>query len=275
MSAANTLQEHSLFDIACPQAQTQASVQALKVRDLHVTFNGTDYLYQGLDLDIEQGDKIAIIGSNGAGKSTLMRACLGIIESRAKEVSFFGQSLHINQGSRANKQILAKVGFVHQKHNIMGRLSVLSNVLHGALGRTRFRPLCWTQTTAPQHLREEAIECLKQVGLADFAARPAGSLSGGQAQRVAIARALMQQPTLIVADEPVASLDPVAGEEIMSLFSKLASEKNVTLVFISHHLSHAVKYADRIIGLKNGKVDLDVASSDTTVEKLGAIYDYA
>ena len=248
---------------------------ALKVRKLNVSFDGNSYLYRNLDLDIPDGQKLAIIGSNGAGKSTLMRACLGIIPSQSESVHFFDQPVDNRTRGRQKRNVLAKIGFVHQKHNIMERLSVLSNVLHGALGRARFRCLCWNQALAPKQLREEAMECLDRVGLTSLASRPASSLSGGQSQRVAIARALMQKPSLIIADEPVASLDPVAGDEVMALFSELSDETGVTLVFISHHLSHAVKYADRIIGLKQGTINLDVAASNTTVEELGSIYDYA
>ena len=258
-----------------PEAIKPCPEIALKVRRLNVSFDGKTHLYRNLDLDIPAGQKLAIIGANGAGKSTLMRACLGIIPSTSESVSFFNQPINNRACGRRKRNALANVGFVHQKHNIMGRLSVLSNVLHGALGRTRFRWLCWSQPLAPQALREEAMTCLERVGLAGLASRPASSLSGGQSQRVAIARALMQKPSLIIADEPVASLDPVAGDEVMALFSELSDESGVTLVFISHHLSHAVKYADRIIGLKQGKINLDVAASDTTVEQLGSIYDHA
>jgi phosphonate transport system ATP-binding protein len=97
-------------------------------------------------------------------------------------------------------------------------------------------------------------------------------LSGGQSQRIAIARALMQRPKLVIADEPVASLDPVAGEEIMELFSRLVAEQNATLIFVSHHLPHAVRYADRILGVRDGRIDLDCAANAKSIEELGSIY---
>ncbi len=113
---------------------------------------------------------------------------------------------------------------------------------------------------------------LERVGLGDRALNSASALSGGQSQRAAIARALMQNPKLVIADEPVASLDPVAGEEIMSLFADLVAEQNATLIFVSHHLSHAMNYSDRIIGIRDGRVDLDCRSNEKSLEELGDIY---
>jgi phosphonate transport system ATP-binding protein len=116
------------------------------------------------------------------------------------------------------------------------------------------------------------MELLDRVGLSDRALNRASALSGGQSQRVAIARALMQKPKLVIADEPVASLDPVAGEEIMELFSHLVAEQQATLIFVSHHLSHATSYADRILGVRDGRIDLDCQAAERSIEELGEIY---
>ena len=123
-----------------------------------------------------------------------------------------------------------------------------------------------------EEVRNEAERLLNLVGLADKIHDYPDQLSGGQQQRVAIARALMQRPKLVIADEPVASLDPVAGEEVMDLFSRLVAEQNSTLIFVSHHLPHAVRYADRILGIRDGNIDLDCAADAKSMEELGDIY---
>lgn len=117
------------------------------------------------------------------------------------------------------------------------------------------------------------MQCLKSIGLEELAKRKASKISGGQSQRVAIARALMQKPKLILADEPVASLDPKNGEKIMELFYNLAKEKNITLIFVSHNIEHALKYSDRIIGLNKGKIYLDKNSEDCSIKDIGCIYE--
>jgi phosphonate transport system ATP-binding protein len=122
-------------------------------------------------------------------------------------------------------------------------------------------------------LRDEALVCLERVGLGHVAARRADKLSGGQSQRVAIARALMQRPRLMVADEPVASLDPSSGEEVMRLFAELIRREGLTLLFTSHDLSHAIAYADRVIALRRGAIVLDAPSSELNVATLRALYD--
>jgi phosphonate transport system ATP-binding protein len=144
-------------------------------------------------------------------------------------------------------------------------------VLHGALAwGVGLR--AWSHMLAPEHERQKAIFCLQQVGLADLADRRAGNLSGGQSQRVAIARALMQDPGFLFADEPVASLDPVAGKDIMDLFHRLNVEQNITFVFVSHQVEHALKYANRILGLRAGRLELDIPSAAQTPQMLRELY---
>ena len=165
----------------------------------------------------------------------------------------------------------SKIGFIFQKHNLVPQLSVLTNVLHGALARgVGLR--AWSHMLAPEHERQKAMFCLQQVGLADLADRRAGNLSGGQSQRVAIARALMQDPSFLFADEPVASLDPVAGKGIMDLFHRLNVEQNITFVFVSHQVEHALKYANRILGLRAGRLELDIPSAAQTPQMLRELY---
>lgn len=166
----------------------------------------------------------------------------------------------------------SQVGFVFQKHNLISKLSVLSNVIHGSLSH-KSGPRHWYQSLSPKAYREEAMECLKAVGLEKFAKRKTTEISGGQSQRVAIARALMQRPKIILADEPVASLDPKNGEHVMELFYSLAKEHNITLVFVSHNVDHAIRYSDRVLGMNQGCLDLDKASSGCSQEEIGCIYE--
>lgn len=219
---------------------------------------------------IECGERVALLGANGSGKSTLLRCCLRLVEPSTGQVQLFGQDM-LGLPRRQLRGVRARTGFVFQRHNLVGRLTVLANVLHGALGKAS-HPGAWFQATASQQLRDQAVDCLQEVGLEAYAARRADQLSGGQSQRVAIARTLMQRPRIVFADEPAASLDPAAGEEVMALFSGLIRDRGVTLVFSSHDLDHARRYADRIIALRDGAVVLDQPASEVDFSALGQLY---
>ena len=208
----------------------------------------------GVSLAVRRGEAVALIGANGAGKSTLLRILLRLVEPDAGEPVVLGERV-LELRRSALRRLRRRVGVVFQRHNLVPRLTVLTNVVHGALGRTDLRAV--HQAIAPRALREEAMRCLDRVGLADLAGQRADTLSGGQSQRVAIARALMQRPEAMLADEPVASLDPAAGDEVMGLFAGLARETGVTLVFTTHAMAHALAYADRVVGLRGGRIALD------------------
>ena len=247
------------------------SPAALRVQGLRKTFaDGSVEVFRDVSFDVAQGQAVALIGANGAGKSTLLRCCLRLIEPDDGEISINGLNLSAQKG-RALRKSRARVGFVFQKHNLVPRLSVLSNVCHGALAHghgTR----AWSHGFARREEREHALYCLDQVGLADLGERRADHLSGGQSQRVAIARALMQKPDVLFADEPVASLDPHAGEEIMALFRDLNTRHGLTFVFVSHQLDHALGYADRVLGLKDKTLVLDSSTRQQSVSSLRGLY---
>ncbi|MEQ8395912.1 ATP-binding cassette domain-containing protein [Thalassobaculum sp.] len=226
---------------------------------------------RGVDLTVPRGQAVALIGANGAGKSTLLRCCLRLIEPDAGQIGLLGADVGALGRDRL-RALRARVGFVFQRHNLVGRLSALSNVVHGAQAYRR-GPLCWLQSLAPARERAAAMHCLDRVGLADLALQRADRLSGGQSQRVAIARALMQRPALVMADEPVASPDPSAGEDVMGLFVQLIREEGLTLVFTSHNLEHALAYADRVVALKDGRIVLDAPPSTLDPDALGFVYD--
>ena len=178
----------------------------LHVASLCKSYNGRGMVLRDVSFRVSQGEVVALIGGNGSGKSTLLRSCLRLIEPDKGKVVFLGETVTtLNKGQL--RRLRARIGLVFQKHNLVPRLSVLTTVIHGAIAREgALRTL--RHSIAPQRLRDEAMACLKKVGLPHLAASRADQLSGGESQRVAIARALMQRPDFMIADEPVASLDP-------------------------------------------------------------------
>lgn len=241
----------------------------VRLRGLAKRF-GERPVWDGLDLDIRAGEALAIIGANGTGKSTLLRALVRLTEVDAGGIDVLGETVR-GLDRRGLRRLRARVGFVFQRHNLVGRLSALTNVVHGVQSRAA-GPRTWLQSLARAEVRAEALGCLEAVGLADRALQKAQSLSGGQSQRVAVARMLMQRPELIIADEPDASLDPVAGAEVMRLLFRIGRERGATFVFVSHHMDHAVRFSDRIVGLRDGRVALDVASAHVEPEALRAFF---
>lgn len=220
---------------------------------------------------VEPGKVTALIGANGTGKSTLLRMIVRLVEPDAGAITALGSD--VRGLDRAGlKAFRSRVGFVFQKHNLVGRLSVLTNVIHGVQARMS-GPRSWHHALAPASVRAEAMECLAAVGLADRALQRADSLSGGQSQRVAIARMLMQRPELVLADEPDASLDPRAGQELMQLLYGLAHGKGLALIVISHRIEHTLRFSDRIIGLADGLVTLDLKTGDARADELRAFFD--
>lgn len=232
---------------------------------------GDNRIFSDVSFRLERGASVALVGANGTGKSTLLRCIMGLIPVTGGSVRLLGEDAI---GGRASdlRRLRARVGLVSQKHNLVPRLSVLSNVMHGLLGQ---KPGLrhWSHAVAPSASREAALTALEKVGLADFAARRADRLSGGQSQRVAIARALVSQPEVLFADEPTASLDPAAGEDVMELFFQLAREERVTVVFTSHNIEHALHYGDRVLGLADGALKLDATAASLDTSDLRGLYD--
>lgn len=237
----------------------------LTVSGLKKSF-GTRQVLKDIHFSAQRGEAIALIGANGSGKSTLLRSLVRLVEPDGGSVHALGHAiLSLNQAALKNYR--SRVGFVFQKHNLVGRLSVLTNVIHGVQGRASGLRT-WSQSFAKEEWRQEAMECLASVGLADRALQRADSLSGGQSQRVAIARMLMQRPELVLADEPDASLDPKAGEEVMDLLYGLARDKGLALIVISHRVEHTIRFSDRIIGLSEGHIHFDRPSKETAPHSL-------
>jgi phosphonate transport system ATP-binding protein len=258
-----------------PTLRRGVNLAGLQVLDLQAKGLGKRFgpgapVFSGLDFSIGQGECVALVGANGTGKSTLLRCCLGLIVPDAGQVSLLGETLS-NLGGAARRALRARTGLVGQKHNLVPRLSVLSNVIHGLLGR-HSGPRYWMQGLAPAEARAAGMAALTKVGLDDLALRRADQLSGGQSQRVAIARALVGKPRFLVADEPCASLDPQAGEEVMALFMSLVKREGVTVLFTSHNVQHALSYGDRILGLQGGRIAINAASSSVTTKEMAQLY---
>ncbi|MDX5402703.1 MAG: ATP-binding cassette domain-containing protein [Rhodobacterales bacterium] len=243
----------------------------LAVAGLTKDFPGRSVL-RGLDFALAPGQATALIGANGSGKSTLLRCLVRLIEPSSGEVRMLGRAVHALP-PRALRQFRAEVGIVWQRHNLVPRLSALSNVIHGVQARMS-GPRAWAQSLAPSSVRDEAMACLGRVGLADRALVRVDALSGGQQQRVAIARMLMQRPAFILADEPDASLDPQTGEEVMSLLLGLVREQGLSLLVISHRLEHTLRFSDRILGLANGRIALDIATQRANAASLRQFFDH-
>jgi phosphonate transport system ATP-binding protein len=243
--------------------------RALRISGLTKEFAGRSVL-KGINLSVASGEALALIGANGAGKSTLLRSIIRLVEPSAGEVVALGQDV-TQLDARALKAFRSRVGVVFQRHNLVGRLSVLTNVVHGSQSREK-GPRSWLQAFARPETRSEAMQCLAAVGLDDRALQRADRLSGGQSQRVAIARMLMQRPELILADEPDASLDPRAGDEVMNLLYRLSKDRSLGLVVISHRIEHTIRYSDRIVGLADGRITFDIPSREADPTELRAFF---
>lgn len=232
---------------------------------------GETPIFSDVSFRLARGEAVALVGANGTGKSTLLRCLMGLIPASEGQVTLLGQKT--GQASISELRALRSlVGLVSQKHNLVPRLSVLSNVVHGLLGRhpgVRH----WSHTFAPQVSRIAAMEALERVGLAHLWQRRADRLSGGQSQRVAIARAIVGSPKVLFADEPCASLDPSAGEDVMDLFFQLVRDEGVTVVFTSHNVDQALRYGDRVLGLARGRMRLDATAASLQSQDLRGLYD--
>lgn len=247
---------------------TPTQTSSITVSELHAGYPGHKVL-NGIDLDIPEGEVVSLVGASGSGKSTLLRCMVKLVTPESGSVKI--GDLEISSANRRElRTARTDIGIVFQKFNLVPRLSAFRNVLSGAVGRQGMK--CLWPAFAPEEARDEAMDCLKRVGMAQYADRAAANLSGGQQQRVAIARMLMQHPKVIMADEPVASLDPATGIGVMELLADLAKDSGSTMVMVLHHLDHALNYSDRVIGLRGGKIVIDGKSEVTEEADLEVLY---
>ena len=223
----------------------------IRVRGLRQDYAGGTRALDGVDLDVAPGEFVALIGPSGAGKSTLLRCLNGLVIPTAGEVRI-GDDAVTGASPETLRRVRARIGFVFQQFNLQRRLTVLENALLGGLTRaSRWRSLGgWFEHA--EVARAHAI--LTRVGLDGLADRRVDTLSGGQQQRVAIARALLQQPAVVLADEPMSSLDPALAHTVMELLRRINEEDGITVVTSLHVLELAQTYGRRVIGLSRGRV---------------------
>lgn len=243
---------------------------AIEITGLVKDFPNGARALSGVDLRVEAGETVVLLGANGSGKSTLQKCLTRLVQPTSGQVRVLGTEVH-SASKREISMLRREVGVVFQKINLVRELSVLTNVIHGSLGRVR-SSRNWFSLTARDEQRAEAMEALDRVGLAHLAARRAEQLSGGQQQRVAIARMLMQRPSVVLADEPVAALDPRAGQAVMDLLWEVTAEQGLTLICTLHQLGLARTYGHRVVALREGQVERDTLISEIADQQLEGLY---
>ncbi len=242
----------------------------VRLRHLRKEFdNGRVVALDDVSLDIRRGELTVLIGLSGSGKSTLLRHLNKLHLPTRGSVEVLGRDVPALRGSEL-RTLRREIGFIFQQFNIVGRLSCLENVLSGALGRLRGPR--YGVLSYPKALRREALEYLDRVGLADRAFQRADTLSGGQQQRVAIARTIMQRPQLVLADEPVASLDPEISGQVMDLLFRICAEEQLSVICSLHQVDLALGWARRLVGLRDGRVVLDRSVDGLRTEDVMAVY---
>ena len=223
----------------------------LEIRNLTKIYGDGTLAVDNVSFTVADGEFLIVIGLSGSGKSTLLRCINRLIDPTEGEILWDGVDLAKLEGDDLRKT-RRKIGMIFQQFNLVSRSSVMINVLAGRLGYANTWPTLLHQFSKKD--REKAWDILRRMDIEDQAMKPARELSGGQQQRVGISRALMQDPELILADEPVASLDPVLAHSILNYLEKLNKEDNLTIICSLHYLDLVQRYASRVVGLRAGKL---------------------
>jgi phosphonate transport system ATP-binding protein len=249
---------------------TSIDTPAVRITDLGKTYPGaTTPALSGVSLEVARGEIVVLLGLSGSGKSTLLRHMNGLETPTAGAVETLGEHVQTLRG-RTLRSLRGRIGFIFQQFELVGPLTVLENVLTGSLSTLRGpRVGAWTY---PKQLRLDALAHLDRVGLLERAYQRADTLSGGQQQRVAIARALMQEPEILLADEPVASLDPESSSQVMALIREIAAERDLTVVCSLHQVDLALEWGDRVIGLRAGQIVLDTSTDHLSKDEVMEVY---
>jgi len=245
------------------------SAPFLEIKGLEKEYTTGNLILKGIDISIVESGIVAIIGPSGTGKSTLLRCINRLIDPTAGQIIFDNMDLCKARGQQLRK-LRRQVGMVFQEYNLVERLTVIENVLTGRLGYMSSLAT-WRRKFSQQDINT-AFELLDAVGLSEHAKKRADSLSGGQRQRVGIARAVMQDPRILLADEPTSSLDPKTAVEIMELLERFAQQKNIPALVNIHDVSLASRFAKRIIGMSDGKIVYDGSPDGITDDHLKQIY---
>lgn len=232
----------------------------LQLKEISKTYTNGIKALNKINIDIKKGEFISVIGPSGSGKSTLLRSINKMININEGEIIFQGNNIENLKGKEL-KKVRRQIGMIFQNYNLVEKLTVIENVLHGRLGyKSTFDGILGRYS---EDEKKEALKLLEKVNMTKYAYQKCCDLSGGQKQRVGIARALMQNPTILLCDEPIASLDPKTSETVMDYIKKIVKEMNITCIVNLHQVDIAKKYSSRIIGLKNGEKVFD-----DNVEKL-------
>lgn len=241
----------------------------IKFDNVNKVYSNGLHALKNVSLEIKQGEFVAIIGLSGAGKSTLLRTINRMHDISEGSLTINGQEVNDLSGKDLRK-FRRKVGMVFQSFNLVTRTTVINNVL---TSRVPDMPL-WKSIIGLYSKEDKviALEALDKVGILDKAYVRADQLSGGQQQRVALARTLAQKPEIILADEPVAALDPITAKQVMDDFKKINKELNMSVLINIHHVDLALKYADRVIGIKAGEIVYDGPATKVDSEVLKQIY---
>lgn len=245
-------------------------IYAVQIDHLTKDFGGGVLGLDDVTVGFPHGGITVLLGLSGSGKSTLLRHINALHRPTSGSVRVLGEDVPQLKGKEL-RALRRDIGVIFQSFNLIGPMTVLENVCTGRLGSLRGPRL--SLMMYPKSVRREAMTKLERVGLADRAYQRADTLSGGQQQRVAIARALMQNPRILLADEPVASLDPVSAAEVIALLTQISQEDGLTVIASLHQVQLAIDFADRIIGLRSGRLVLNQQTADLTVGEASRIYD--
>ena len=241
----------------------------IKINKLHKKYTSGTHALKGIDLEVKKGEFLILLGLSGSGKSTLLRCLNRLIEPTSGEI-YFNEMDVVNANSNGLRKIRRQIGMVFQQFNLIKNISVLTNVFTGKLG---YVSLAHSLTFKSHKNDLQLAEAnLQRVGLWEFKEKKVKNLSGGQQQRVAIARALMQNPQLILADEPVASLDPATADSVMRYLGELNKKDDITVICSLHFLSLARKYGTRVVALKDGEIVFDGTPTEIDEIKFKEIY---
>lgn len=258
------------FNKNSPELQREIDeIYAVQLDHVTKDFGGGVRGLDDVNVGFETGGITVLLGLSGSGKSTLLRHINGLHAPTDGSVRVLGQDVG-TLGKKSMRALRRDIGVIFQSFNLVGPMSVLENVCTGQLGSLKGPRL--SLMMYPKSVRREGLEKLDRVGLAERAYQRADTLSGGQQQRVAIARALMQHPKVLLADEPVASLDPVSSLHVINLLRQISQEDNLTVISSLHQVQLAIEFADRIVGLRDGSMVLDQSTDGLSAEEASKIY---
>ncbi|MDO4198901.1 MAG: phosphonate ABC transporter ATP-binding protein [Erysipelotrichaceae bacterium] len=241
----------------------------LEFKNVSKLYDGKTKAIDDLNFKIEEGEFVSIIGPSGAGKSTLLRCINRLVDASVGEIVFDGIEVVQAKGSQL-REVRTKSGMIFQHYNLVDRSSVFENVLHGTLGRKGVLAGMLGLYTEEEKLR--ALEIIEELGLSDQTYKRCDELSGGQKQRVGIARAIMQDPRLLLCDEPIASLDPKSSKVIMDRLYNINKNRRITCIVNLHQVEVARQYSERILGVSDGKIVFDCKPEELTQDIINTIY---